>query len=421
MTGFFHQAGHLVCDGVDLRAIADAEGTPVYVYSAAALRDRFRALDEAFDGYPHALHYALKANSNLAIGSLLQGLGSCADANSVWEIEVARRMGYAPHQIVFTGVGKSPAELEHAVPLALKAINVESAGELARIEAIAARLGRPARVAVRINPDIDARSHPHISTGLKINKFGVPVDAARELLATLAGRPFLTLVAVHVHIGSQVTTLDPLRGAAQFVAGIATELASAGMPLEYVDVGGGLGISYDGAPVLDIREYVQAVVEAVRPTGLPIVLEPGRSIVGPAGALLGRVIDLKPRNAISEFAVIDAGMTELMRPALYNAFHRIEPAVASDAEPRHYEIVGPVCESSDVVGRDRMLPPLAIGDVLVIRDAGAYGAAMSSNYNRRPLPAEVLVDAGSWQVIRRRQTVDDMLALETDASLAPAR
>jgi diaminopimelate decarboxylase len=413
VTGFFHAGPNLVCDGVDLQSLADAEATPLYVYSAALLRERFRALDDAFGGYPHALHYALKANSNLAIGRLLHSLGSAADANSIWEIEVARRMGFEPHQIVFTGVGKSPAELEQAVPLDLKAINVESAGELARIEAIAQRLGRVARVAVRINPDIDAKSHPHISTGLKINKFGVPVDAARELFATLHGRPHLKLVAVHVHIGSQVTSLEPLRGAARFVTDMALELARAGMALEYVDVGGGLGISYDGGPVLAPRDYVESVVEVVRPSGLPIVIEPGRSIVGPAGALLGRVIDLKPRNALSTFAVIDAGMTELLRPALYGAFHRIEPVKAASEPVREYEIVGPVCESSDVVGRDRTLPPLAIGDVLVIRDAGAYGAAMSSNYNRRPLPAEVLIDGGRWEVIRRRQSVDDMLALES--------
>jgi diaminopimelate decarboxylase len=410
-----------VCDGVELQAIADAEGTPLYVYSAALIRERFRALDAAFGGYPHALHYALKANSSLAVGRLLQGLGSAADANSIWEIDVARRMGFPPHDIVFTGVGKSPAELEQAVPLGLKAINVESAGELARIEAIAQRLGRQARVAVRINPDIDARSHPHISTGLKINKFGVPVDAARELFATLRGRPFLKLVAVHVHIGSQVTSVEPLRGAAQFVAAMAAELRDSGMKLEYLDVGGGLGISYDGSPVLAAREYVEAIVEAVRPTGLPVVIEPGRSIVGPAGVLLGRVIDLKPRTAESEFVVIDAGMTELMRPALYNAFHRIEPVHLSGDAARHCEIVGPVCESSDVVGRDRMLPPLAIGDLLAILDAGAYGAAMSSNYNRRPLPPEVLVDGGRWDVVRRRQTVEDMLSLETAASLSSSR
>ena len=421
VTGFFRSGQTLVCDGVDLQAIADVEGTPLYVYSAALIRERFRALDDAFGGYPHALHYALKANSSLAIGRLLKDLGSAADANSIWEIDVARRMGFAPHEIVFTGVGKSPAELEAAVPLGLKAINVESAGELARIETIAARLGRPARVAVRINPDIDAKSHPHISTGLKINKFGVPVDAARELFASLHGRPFLRLVAIHVHIGSQVTSAEPLRGAAAFAAGMAAELRSAGIPLEYVDVGGGLGISYDGAPVVEPADYVHSILDAVRPTGLPIVVEPGRSIVGPAGALLGRVIDLKPRNALSEFAVLDAGMTELMRPALYGAFHRIEPATISSLDRRQYEIVGPVCESSDVVGRDRELPPLAIGDVLAIRDAGAYGAAMASNYNRRPLPAEVLVDGGRWEVIRRRQTVDDMIALESAPAAASRR
>lgn len=420
MTGFYRAGQDFVCDGVPLSAIAAAEGTPTYVYSAAEIRSRFTALDEAFGGYPHALHYALKANSSLALTRLLRSLGSAADANSVWEIEVARRAGFDVSQIVFTGVGKSPAELEAAVPLGLKAINVESAGELDRIEAIAARLGRPARVAVRINPDIDAKSHPHISTGLKINKFGVPVDAAREVFATLTGRPFLALVAVHVHIGSQITSLEPLRGAAAFVATMAEELRRAGLPLEYVDVGGGLGISYDGQPVLSARDYIGAVVDAVRPTGLPIVIEPGRSVVGPAGALLARVIDIKPRNAVSDFAVIDAGMTELMRPALYGAFHRIDRAHEVADAPRQYEIVGPVCESSDVVGRDRMLAPLQVDDLLVIRDAGAYGAAMSSNYNRRPLPAEVLVDNGRWDVIRRRQTVDDMLALEHAAMQAGA-
>lgn len=421
MTGFFQTEGALTCDGVDLNAIAEAEGTPLYVYSAAAIRERFTALDSAFGGYPHELHYALKANSNLAIGRLLVALGSAADANSIWEIDVAQRMGFTPGQIVFTGVGKSPQELAQAVPLGLKAINVESAGELSRIESIAAARGCVARVAVRINPDIDAKSHPHISTGLKINKFGVPVDAARELFATIAARPHLRLVAVHVHIGSQVTTVEPLRGAAQFVASMAQELTRLGLDLEYVDVGGGLGISYDGSEVITPRAYVEAIVDAVRPTGLPVVIEPGRAIVGPAGVLLGRVIDVKPRNAVSEFAVLDAGMTELMRPALYNAFHRIEPVRPSGKAERQYEIVGPVCESSDVVGRDRVLPELAVGDVLAIRDTGAYGAVMASNYNRRPLPAEVMVDGGRWAVIRRRQTVDDMLAQEDSARLVTSR
>jgi diaminopimelate decarboxylase len=403
----------LVCDGVPLAAMAAAEGTPLYVYSAAVLRERYQAIDGAFEGYPHALHYALKANSALAIARLLCDLGSSVDANSVWEIEVARRAGFAPSQIVFTGVGKTPEELESAVVLGVKAINVESAGELARLEAIGLRLGRPVRVAIRVNPDIDAKSHPHISTGLKINKFGVPLDAARELLQTLRTRPFLTMVAIHVHVGSQITSLDPLRRAAALAAALSRELQQQGFPLEYVDVGGGLGVSYDGGDVPSAADYVRALVDAVRPTSLPIVLEPGRSIAAPAGVLVARVIDVKPRTAESDFVIIDAGMTELMRPALYGAFHGIEPVSSPASGDHHYEIVGPVCESSDVVGRDRMLPLLREGDLVAIRDAGAYGSAMASNYNRRPLPAEVLVDGGTWRVIRRRQTIDDQLRLET--------
>ncbi|HEY1912459.1 MAG TPA: diaminopimelate decarboxylase [Vicinamibacterales bacterium] len=416
-VGFFRQAGghntDLVCDGVSLAEIAREVGTPVYVYSATALRERYHAIDAAFAGYPHAIHYALKANSTLAIARLLRELGSSVDANSIWEIEVAQRAGFDPSQIVFTGVGKTPAELERAVTLGVKAINVESAGELARLETIGSRLGTPVRVAVRVNPDIDARSHPHISTGLKINKFGVPLDMARELLQTLKARPWLTLVAIHLHVGSQITSLDPLREAARLAGEVSLELLAQGLPLEYVDLGGGLGVSYDGRDVPSAADYIGALVGEITRTGLPIVVEPGRAIAASAGVLLASVIDLKPRTADSDFVIIDAGMTELMRPALYSAFHRIEPIAAPAAGDHHYEVVGPVCESSDVVGRDRMLPALAIGDVVAIRDAGAYGAVMASNYNRRPLPPEVMVDAGAWRVVRRRQTVEDQVALET--------
>jgi diaminopimelate decarboxylase len=413
VIGFARGDDGLLCDGVSVSAIAEAEGTPVYVYSAGALRARYRAIDAAFGAYPHALHYALKANSTLAIARLIRELGGAADANSIWEIELARRAGFEPRQIVFTGVGKSSAELECAVPLGLKAINVESPGELDRIEAIAARSGRVARVAIRVNPDIDAQSHPHISTGLKANKFGVDVDSVRSLVRGLASRPALKLVAIHVHVGSQITTLDPLRKAAAFLAALAGEFERAGVRLEYLDLGGGLGISYDGRAIPSAEEYVAALIDEVHGTGLPIVVEPGRTIAGPAGALVARVIDVKPRDGESEFAILDAGMTELLRPALYGAFHRIEPVRARSSEASRYEVVGPVCESSDVVGRDRTLPRLEAGDLVAVHDVGAYGSAMASNYNRRPLPPEVLVDDGRWRVIRRRQTIDDMLALES--------
>jgi diaminopimelate decarboxylase len=415
VTGFLPREDHeLVCDGVPLTSIALETGTPVYVYSAGTIRARYRALDEAFGAWPHAIHYALKANSSLAIARLLHGLGSGADANSVWEIELAGRAGFAPADVVFTGVGKSPAELECAAALGLKAINVESAGELARLEAIAIRTSRVVRVAIRVNPDIDARSHPHISTGLRSNKFGVALDDARALFASLPARPAVKLVAIHVHVGSQITSLDPIARAARTLAALAAEARAQGAALEYLDVGGGLGISYDGRDTPAMDAYASALVEAVRDTGLPLVVEPGRAIVGPAGVLLARVVDVKPRDATSEFAVLDAGMTELLRPALYGAYHAIEPVSPRGGPLRHYEIVGPVCESSDVVGRDRRLPELRAGDLLAIRDAGAYGAAMASNYNRRPLPPEVMVDEGAWRVTRRRQTLDDMIRLESE-------
>jgi diaminopimelate decarboxylase len=414
VIGFSRTSEELACDGVSLAAIAAAAGTPVYVYSAATLRQRYRELDAAFGDYPHAIHYAFKANSTRALVALLRAEGSSVDAVSMWEVEVARATGFLPRQIVFDGVGKSDAELERAVALDLKAINVESAGELARVEALAARQGIVARVAIRVNPDIDAKSHPKISTGLKLNKFGIPAADVQQMLPAFKDRKAVTLVALHVHVGSQITSMEPIHGAAARLAELARDARDAGVTLEYVDAGGGLGISYDGGAVPSFRAYASAFIEQIRPLGLPIVVEPGRSIIGPAGVLLARVLDMKPRTASSEFAVIDAGMTELMRPALYNAFHLIEPVVSRPGGVKEYELVGPVCESGDVVGRDRMLTELQVGDLVAIRDAGAYGAVMASNYNRRPLPAEVLVDEGAWRIIRRRQTLADLLALEAD-------
>jgi diaminopimelate decarboxylase len=396
-----------------LDAIASSVGTPAYVYSAPAIRAAYQELDRALDTVPHALHYALKANSTLAIARLLRELGSGADANSVGEIEVALRAGFEPSQIVFTGVGKTPAELERAVAVGVKTINAESPGELDRIAAIARASGTTARVALRVNPDVDARSHPHISTGLRTNKFGVPIEDARALYRTAVATPGLAPVGVHVHVGSQITSLDPIADATRRVVALIQDLRADGVPLDHVDLGGGLGISYDGSPVPTLSDYAAALAGAVARTGLTLVLEPGRALVGAAGLLLSRVVDVKEYAADRRFAILDAGMTELMRPALYGAFHRIVAVSPRPGEPRPYEVVGPLCESSDIFGRDRLLPPLEPGDLVAVLDTGAYAAAMASTYNRRPLAPEVLVDGGEWRVVRRRQTIDDLVALET--------
>jgi diaminopimelate decarboxylase len=402
----------LVCDGVSLESIAREHGTPLYVYSAESIRKSYRELDDAFAAHPHRIHYAMKANSSFAVVRLLREAGSGVDANSIGEVELALRAGFAASDIVFSGVGKSPGEIERAVQLGLKAINAESAGELERIDRAAQARGVRARVALRVNPDIDAGTHPHISTGLHINKFGVPLEQARDLYRKMAAQPGLEPVGIHVHLGSQIISTEPLQRGAAAVVRLARELRDSGIQLDHIDIGGGLGISYDGSRVPTAAEYAAAVVPIVASSGLSIALEPGRYIVGAAAALLARVVDLKDAGGGHRFAVLDAGMTELMRPMLYGAFHRIFAVTPRDAREVRYDIVGPVCESTDAFGGDRRLNQLEVGDLLAILDAGAYGSAMASNYNRRPLPAEVLVDAGQARMIRRRQTIDDQLSLE---------
>ena len=410
---FQADAAGLSCDGVSVAAIASAVGTPLYIYSARAIRDAYRAIDDAFASYPHAIHYALKANSTLAIVRLLRSLGSRADANSGGEIHVAMRAGFEPSHIVFTGVGKTHAELEHAIGIGVGTINCESAGEIDRVAAIARALGKEARVALRVNPDIDARSHPNISTGLKTNKFGVPIEDARTIYRERRHLAGVRFTGVHVHIGSQITTLEPLRRAAESLVGVARGLCGDGVALEHVDLGGGLGVAYEGRPIITAREYADAVIPILQRVGLPVVLEPGRAVVAHAGALVSRVVDTKSYPDGKRFIVLDAGMTELMRPALYGSFHRIVPVAPRPGAEQPIDVVGPICESSDVFARERPLPPLEVDDLVAVLDVGAYGAAMASNYNRRLLAPEVLVDNGQWQTIRRRQTLDDVLALET--------
>jgi diaminopimelate decarboxylase len=429
-TGFSERDGAWACDGVALAGIAREVGTPCYVYSAALIRARYTRLTAALSGCRHSVHYALKANSTLALVRLIQGLGASADCNSVGEIEVALKAGFLPHQIVFTGVGKSAAEIARAVALGLKAINAESRGELERIDAESIRQGRRTRVALRVNPDVDAKSHPHISTGMRRNKFGVPIGGARALLADMAQRPGLQVVGVHVHVGSQITTLEPLSRAAERMIALVADLKADGVGLEHLDLGGGLGISYDGGAEPDVEAYAAIVAAAAQATGLSLIVEPGRWLTGNAGALLATIIDMKPApddasdgdaaagRPARQFVILDAGMTDLMRPALYGAVHRIvrlEPAAGPPARPIEEtpcDIVGPVCESSDAFLGDRTLVDPRVGALVAILDAGAYGAAMGSNYNRRPLAPEVLVDDGQWRVIRRPQSVDDMVRLE---------
>jgi diaminopimelate decarboxylase len=412
VSSFHRLEGVLHGGGVPLVDLAARFGTPLYAYSADMIAARYREVDEAFSGYPHTLHYALKANSTLGIARLLRSLGAAADANSGGEIEVALRAGFTPGEIVFTGVGKSDAELARAIELGLRSINAESEGEIERIDAIASARGTRAKVAVRVNPDIDARSHPHISTGRRNNKFGMAIEDAREMCLRMRGRKGVQIVGLHSHVGSQITHLEPLQHAAEALAVLACELRRSGIQIEHLDIGGGLGIPYEGQTVPSASEYAAAVLPIVRKTGLALILEPGRFLVGEAGVLITRVVDIKPQAGGKLFVIVDAGMTELMRPMLYGAFHRIEPVLASRAPEALVDFVGPICETTDTLGKDRRLPEPAVGDLMVVFDAGAYGSVMASNYNRRPMPAEVLIQNGQAALLRRRQTIDDLVALE---------
>ena len=413
MAGFTFSPRGVTCDGVDPAAVAAAEGTPLYVYSAALVVERYRALDAALGAYPHRVHYALKANSTLGLVRLLHAEGSGVDANSGGEIAVALLAGVDPCDIVFTGVGKTAAELDDAVRTRIGVINAESAGELARIDGIAAARGVRARVAVRINPGIEADSHPGIVTGGPEHKFGVPIEEAGAVCRAAAGRSGLDLVGVHAHVGSQLTALDAVARTAATIARFARALRDDGVPLEHVDLGGGLGISYDGGPAPHVTDYARTLLEAVSPTGLTLLVEPGRWIMGPAGALIATVVDVKSQRNGRYFVVLDAGMSELLRPALYGARHRIERLAGRPGPDATCDVVGPICETTDVIRLGQSMPLPEVGDLLLVRDAGAYGSAMASNYNRHALPAEALIEDGAWRLLRRRQTVDDLLACES--------
>jgi diaminopimelate decarboxylase len=403
--------GVLHAEGVSLVALADAVGTPTYVYSRATFERHLRVVDEALAPLDHVVCFSVKACSNLAILAMLGRLGAGADVVSGGELTRALQAGISPDRIVFSGVGKSDAELEAAIRAGIYAINAESVEEVDAIGAITARIGRDAHVCLRINPDVDAKTHPYISTGLRENKFGIPFEEALTVYQRAASHERLRIRGVACHIGSQLTHLEPLEIAARQMLQLVDELTSRGITLECLDMGGGLGIPYAAeAPPLP-AEYGAMLIRLIGARPLRLIVEPGRVIAGNAGLLLTRVLRTK-EGSERRFVVVDAAMNDLVRPALYQSWHALEPVVPRDGNPRAVDVVGPICESADAFARQRELPPLESGDLLVLRSAGAYGFTMASNYNSRVRAAEVLVDGERWALVRERERIEDLLRPE---------
>jgi diaminopimelate decarboxylase len=415
VNGFFRKDGELTCDGVALSAIAGAVGTPAYVYSAALVEECYRRFDDAFEPVRHVVCYAAKANSNLTLLRRLAELGAGADVVSGGELQAVLGSGFPPDRVVFSGVGKTDEEIRYAVERDLLAINAESEREIEKIDFHAAAAGVRARVALRVNPDIDARSHPYISTGRRHNKFGVEIGRAPEIFSRARGLANVRMTGVQAHIGSQIMDPEPLAQTARDLAALATDLAREGHPIETVDAGGGIGIAGASEAPLTPERYAAAVVPHLEKLPFKILIEPGRAIVGPAGALVTKVLYRKESSG-KLFVITDAGMNDLLRPALYGAIHSVE--LVSDGrieKPRvTADVVGPICESGDFFLRDAVIDLPEEGDLLAIRDVGAYGFAMSSNYNFRGRPPEVWVEGGSFRLVRRRETFDDLVRAERE-------
>ena len=413
-SGFARVDGALTCDGVPLDTIATEVGTPTYVYSAATIRDRFERLDSALAGVPHRVHYTLKANSNAAILRLLRDLGAGADVVSGGELFRARRVGFEPRDIIFGGVGKTERELREALEAGVMLINVESGDEVRLLDRIAGELGVIAPIGLRVNPEVTVdSSHRYIKTGEKGAKFGIPFDDVLAVAHVASTLPNARLVGLDMHIGSQIFRLDPYLDGVDRLAGLLGELRASGVDtIRYLDIGGGLGVAYDGEQSPDLQRFASALVPRVQATGLTLLMEPGRFIVGNAGVLLTRVLYRKHSGG-RDFLITDAGMTELIRPSHYDAFHRIEPVHAL-AGSMTADVVGPVCESGDFLALGREMAQATAGDLLAVYDVGAYGYVMASNYNTRPRGAEVLVDADRYAVVTARERYDDLVRLEQD-------
>jgi diaminopimelate decarboxylase len=408
---FEYRGGVLAAEGVSLAGIAERFGTPCFVYSRAALEASYRQFDDAFGDAPHLVCYAMKANSNLAVLNLLARLGSGFDIVSGGELARAIAAGADPGKIVFSGVGKTTAEMHQALALGIHCFNVESASELDHLDAAARQAGKRAPISIRVNPDVDPGTHPYISTGLKENKFGVPLDDALPLYRRAAALANVEVRGIDMHIGSQIVGLDPHLEAAAKVLSLVDRLSAEGIRLEHIDFGGGIGIRYRDEETVDLHQYALAIRRLLGSRPLKLLFEPGRFLIGNAGVLLTRVSYLKPGPS-RNFAIVDAAMNDLLRPALYDAWHEVLAVVPRTEAGRVWQVVGPVCESADFLARDREMA-LAEGDLLAILSAGAYAMAMSSNYNSRARAAEVIVDGKSAHLVRPRETVEELFAHET--------
>ena len=409
MHDFHYHNDALFCEDVPLERLAKEQGTPCYIYSHATLTRHFQAFDQAFAAVPHLIAFAMKANSNLAILRLMASLGSGADIVSGGELFRALQAGIAPSKIVFAGVGKSPEEIAYALDSDILLFNVESAAELQAINDVARGKGLRARVALRVNPDIDPQTHPYITTGLKKSKFGIGADRALEEFTTAAALPNVEVIGVHAHIGSQLTQVSPFVDSLKRVVGLIETLKSRGIPIRYLNIGGGLGITYsDETPPLP-TEYADAIMPLLQASQCEIIMEPGRVIAGNAGVMLTHVLYIKETGA-KNFAIVDAAMNDLLRPSLYQAHHDILPVrQVPNASEAVFDVVGPVCESGDFLAQGRTLPAVKAGDLLAVMSAGAYGFTMASNYNSRPRVPEILVKGGESFVIRDRETFDDLV------------
>jgi len=408
MDHFVYRNGQLCVEGVSLQDVARQVGTPCYVYSRAAIEQQWRAYDQSLSSREHTVCYAVKANSNIGLLNVLARLGAGFDIVSGGELFRVLQAGGDRRKVVFSGVGKTEAEMRYALSEDIACFNVESVPELERLNRIAAELGKRARIALRVNPDVDAKTHPYISTGLKENKFGIDINNALEVYERAAQLQSIEIVGVACHIGSQLTSLSPFLDALDRVLALVAQLATRGIALKHLDLGGGLGIRYRHEEPPVPSDYAKAVLSKLAGLDVSLHIEPGRSIVGNAGVLLTQVEYLKDTPG-KNFAVVDAAMNDLLRPALYGAWQEIVPVNAQSGEAeRVYDVVGPVCETGDFLGKDRSLR-LSAGDLLAVMSAGAYGFSMSSNYNTRPRAAEVMVDGDAFHVIRRRESWDDLV------------